>query len=137
MFVDFFKYRLSTTQTSSRVIWEEQRRYPHVRECVLPLYVLVVKCATLWNCYGTLWEPYNAVAERYRAIENAIEALQKRYGVLWNVMEHYSLQSVAGRYRKLCKRYGLTKRRRDDGQCGRLIVRPVVQYQYTDISIRL
>ena len=41
-------------------------RYPHVRECTLPLRVLAVLCATLQNCYRSNTERYRAITEQLR-----------------------------------------------------------------------
>jgi len=51
-------------------------RYPHVEECTLPLRVLAVQCATLWNRYGTLWsltEPLQNVTECYETVTENID----------------------------------------------------------------
>jgi len=60
----------------------------HVKECTLPLRVLAVQCATLWNHYGsimerygTLWrlDRYGSFKERYGSVteplRNDAEAL--------------------------------------------------------------
>jgi len=41
-------------QVLPKVIWEEVHRYPHVRQCTVPLLALAVQCTTSWDCYGTL-----------------------------------------------------------------------------------
>jgi len=69
-------------------------RYPHARECTLPLHVLAVICTT----------HNNALHKRCASL---LQDAKKGYGVLQSVMEHYgALRDVTGCYRSVADHYG-------------------------------
>jgi len=71
-------------QVLRKVIWKERvATRPQVGECTLPLCVLAVQCATLWNHYGSVTERYRAITERCGALRNITE----HCGTLRNVTE--------------------------------------------------
>ena len=75
----------STTPPQSNL--GRAHHYPHVGECTLPLRVLAVQCATLWNCYGTLLKHHGSITEHYGMLRIVTEALQNCCKAWWNVTE--------------------------------------------------
>ena len=78
--------------------------YPHVGKCPLPLHVLAVQYAPLWNYYRMLVKRYGSITGRHRIVIKCYGSLGYRYGTLQNVTE--ALQITTRGFGTLWHRYG-------------------------------
>jgi len=56
------------------------RRYPHVRECTLPLRVLAIACRMRNEALRSVMGRCGSVTGRYRTLRERYGALTQRYG---------------------------------------------------------
>jgi len=121
--IQFETSSLNTTTSPPQSHLGRARRYPHVRDCTVPLCVLAVACTMRNDVLRSVTGRYGSVTWRYGTLQSVaghygtwkrygmLQSVTEHYGALWDVTERYG--SVADRYGTLRERYGaLTERYR-------------------------